>query len=163
MVTGTNYTDTSGEYIWIQTKTWFSQFDVTQGDRILLSNITFPTTGTTYTDLINYVCSPSGHIVVDIGQGYLNGTAFTFKTGSNEMGYSNFIIIRNNFNDPTTGAVSLFKYGGSSTFNGASGPLKDTPAVSSGRLLNLSHQIQVIFRVITRDMDSATRLRPDNL
>jgi hypothetical protein len=38
-----------------------------------------------------------------------------------------------------------------------------SPAVASGRLLNLSHQIQLIFRVITRDMDSATRLRPDNL
>jgi hypothetical protein len=34
---------------------------------------------------------------------------------------------------------------------------------SSGRLINMNHQIQVIMRVITREMDSAAKLRPDNL
>jgi hypothetical protein len=34
---------------------------------------------------------------------------------------------------------------------------------SAGRLINMNRQIQVIMRVITREMDSAAKLRPDNL
>ena len=34
---------------------------------------------------------------------------------------------------------------------------------SAGRLINMNHQIQIIMRVITREMDSAAKLRPDNL
>ena len=34
---------------------------------------------------------------------------------------------------------------------------------STGRLINMNHQIQIIMRVITREMDSAAKLRPDNL
>jgi hypothetical protein len=34
---------------------------------------------------------------------------------------------------------------------------------SSARLINMNHQIQIIMRVITREMDSAAKLRPDNL
>ena len=34
---------------------------------------------------------------------------------------------------------------------------------SGGRLINMNHQIQIIMRVITREMDSAAKLRPDNL
>jgi len=75
-----------------------------------------------------------------------------------------FIIIRNKFNDPTTGSTSPVSYGGTVPLNTAfMNALISAPGLASGRLLNLSHQIQVIFRVITRDMDSATRLRPDNL
>jgi hypothetical protein len=37
------------------------------------------------------------------------------------------------------------------------------PGFTKGRALNLNHQVQLIFRVITRDMDSSTRLRPDNM
>jgi hypothetical protein len=29
--------------------------------------------------------------------------------------------------------------------------------------MNMNHQIQIILRVITRDMDATTKLRPDNL
>jgi hypothetical protein len=33
----------------------------------------------------------------------------------------------------------------------------------AGRLINLSHQTTLVFRVITRDLDPTTRLRPDNM
>jgi len=167
-VTGTYYSDTTGEYIWIQTKSWFSQFAVTQGDRIVLSNINFPAGFATFgsqatTDFINYVTRASGHVVVDIATGIKN-TNFFFSTGSNKLGYSNFIIIRNDFADPTTGSTSLNAW---TTNTALLNALKKTsgtgPGLSTGRLLNLNHQIQIIFRVITRDMDSATRLRPDNM
>ena len=78
--------------------------------------------------------------------------------GSNKLGYSNYIIIRNNFSDPTTGATAPV------ALNSSLGSIMSvTPSLSSGRLLNTSHQIQLVFRIITRDMDSSVRLRPDNL
>ena len=167
-VTGTNYYDTSGEYLWIQTTNWFSQFIVTQGDRIKFKNVALPTgfsaTGPASVDFLNFINREEGHVVVDIAHMYLLSTTFTFRTGSNKVGYSNFIIIRNNFNTPTTGSTSVVNYGGTAALNTAFlAALVAAPGLSSGRLLNMSHQVQLIFRVITRDMDSATRLRPDNL
>ena len=167
-VTGTIYTDGSGEFLWIQTKTWFSQYAVTQGDRIVMKNIAFPGAfsggAQASNDFVNYLTRPEGHVVVDIAQLYKSGATTYFKDGSNKLGYSNQIIIRNNFNDPTTGSTSVAFWGGSSSANTTFlTALASAPGLTSGRLLNLSHQIQLIFRVITRDMDSATRLRPDNL
>jgi hypothetical protein len=170
------YYDSSGEYIWIQTSAWFSQYTVTQGDRIVLSNLAYPSAITSQTsfDFFNYLTRSTGHIVVDIGQGTMTGTrgvnaVMTFAdgtSGSNKLGYSNYIIIRNNFTDPTTGAVSVVAL--NTTLTGQINPTtlstnNPGPGFSTGRLLNLNHQVQVIFRVITRDMDSATRLRPDNM
>ena len=78
--------------------------------------------------------------------------------------YSNFIIIRNSYTDPTSGSDSVSPYGGSSATNTTFlTALNAAPGLSTGRLLNISHQIQIIFRVITRDMDSKTHLRPDNM
>jgi len=168
VVTGTNYKDTSGEYIWIETRTWFSRFSVTQGDRIVMKNIAYPSlTSQASVDFINYLTRASGHTVVDTAQVYKSSTNLNFVTGSNKLGYCNYIIIRNNFADPTTGAQSLVNWGGTSTTNTAFiTAITSTPGFSTttiGRLLNTSHQIQLIFRVITRDMDSAGRIRPDNL
>lgn len=170
-VASANYYDVSGEYLWIQTKTWFSQFTITQGDRINLKNVAFPSTFTGATlptaDFVNFLTRTEGHIVVDVAQTYIKSTNMIFKdgtNGSNKMGYSNFIIIRNNFADPTTGSTALIPYGGSASANSAFlGALVAAPGLSTGRLMNLSHQIQLIFRVITRDMDSMKHLRPDNM
>ena len=170
-VASANYYDVSGEYLWIQTKTWFSQFTITQGDRINLKNVAFPTgfAGAVLptADFVNFLTRAEGHIVVDIGQGSRVSTSMYFKdgaNGSNKIGYSNFIIIRNNFADPTTGSTALIPYGGSAAANSTFlGALVAAPGLSTGRLMNLSHQIQLIFRVITRDMDSMKHLRPDNM
>ena len=168
--TGTIYTDASGEFIWLQTTKWFSEFAVTQGDRVVLKNLAFPSTFAAYgtqsaTDMLNYLTRAEGHVVVDIAQTYVKSTTIYFKDGSNKQGYSNWIIIRNEFADPTTGSTGLTTWATNTALRNAlekdsgSGPGFST----GGRLLNLNHQIQVIFRVITRDMDSATRIRPDNL
>lgn len=169
-VTGTFYTDTSGEYLWLQTSSWFSQFTATQGDKIVMKNIAMPSGFSGGTDAIAdftaFLQRAEGHTIVDIAQVYYNTGAskFYFATGSNKVGFSNSIIIRTKFNNPTTGLVTPAYWGGTSskstTFLNA---LAAAPRLSSGRLLNLSHQIQVIFRVITRDMDSSGRIRPDNM
>jgi hypothetical protein len=172
--TGLSYLDVSGEFLWIQTKTWFSQYTFAQGDRINLKNIAFPTgfAGGTQatTDFTSFLTRAEGHIVVDIAYNYKDGTIIfkdgtdTGSNGSNKVGYSNFIIIRNSYTDPTSGSDSVSPYGGSSATNTTFlTALNAAPGLSTGRLLNISHQIQIIFRVITRDMDSKTHLRPDNM
>jgi len=178
-VAAASYYDISGEFLWIQTKTWFSQYTFAQGDRINLSNVNLPSSfsggAQAATDFTSFLTRPTGHIVVDVAYNYVTGSAPTqtmiFKdgsdatsSGSNKLGYSNFIIIRNSFNDPSTGLTSLMPFGGSATTNTAFlTALNAAPGLSTGRLLNASHQIQLIFRVITRDMDSKTHLRPDNM
>jgi hypothetical protein len=87
----------------------------------------------------------------------------TYITGANSQGYCNYIIIRNNFADPTTGSTSLQYYGGSSTLDTAFyTTIGQGATLSAGRTINMNHQTQVVLRVITRDMDSASHLRPDN-
>jgi hypothetical protein len=100
--------------------------------------------------------------------GYYSGTAYI--TGTNSVGYANYIIIDARYNDPTKGYTSVSPFGGvaSDTFAGTlvtagTPPIPANNIIQSGRLINLSHQTQFVFRVITRDMDAATRLRPDNL
>ena len=67
-------------------------------------------------------------------------------------------------NDPTTGSVTPVNYGSLSSANNITFLSKLCGnTLTAGRLLNLSHQTHFVFRIITRDMDSTSRLRPDNL
>jgi hypothetical protein len=166
-VSGTPYVDVSGYHIWIQTKTWFNRNLFSQGDRLLAKNLVFPSAfagGTQARDeFISYVTQEAGHLIVDVGQVYYNGSKWVWTNTPNLQGYCNCIVIRNRFVDPTTGLIGLQPFGGTTaaatTFYNA---LKTT-AMSSGRVLNQSHQTQLVFRIITREMDAASRLRPDNM
>jgi hypothetical protein len=81
--------------------------------------------------------------------------------GSNKLGYSNFIIIRNNYSETNLKDKGVFTPVALNTALGNF--ISATPGLSSGRLLNTSHQLQLVFRVITRDLDSTTKIRPDNM
>lgn len=156
------YTDTAAlDYIWINTTTWFSKFMVSQGDRVVFKNIVFPTSftpTTASTDLLNFIQRSTGHVVADVGK----FTSSLYTTGANTVGYCNYIIIKNNYADPTTGSTTLAYYGGTSTTDTTLRAALSGVIMASGRLINMNHQTQVVLRVITRDMDSANRLRPDN-
>jgi len=239
--TTTNYRGTGAatyEWLWIQTSTWFNQFMVSQGDRIVLKAVNFNSTLLTYPgvqDLVNYLTQPQGLLVSAVGRctGALDG----YLDGGNTAGYANGIIVRNSFQDPTLGLTTINPWvtnyvatlatfanasgtvsispvaGGSVTLTGLSSGLPYTAGMqvfvtgattannftgvivsyssttmvvgsianingtfgsavytvraglipSAGRLINMNHQIQIIMRVITREMDSAAKLRPDNL
>lgn len=168
--TATKYFDASGIFFWLATKTYFNKYTFTQGDRINLKNVDFSTTFKTAagapatTDFTSFLNRSEGHIICDVGRVETISAALAFRDGANVAGYANAIIIRGNFGDPTTGSTSLRNYGGSSATNTAfRSQLVSTPSVTTGRLINMSHQIQIILRVITREMDSAAKLRPDNL
>ena len=159
--TGVKDTNNNSIYFIIQTATYFSRFLFAKGDRIAIQGID-PTlisgNATAKDDWIAYMQQKSGLLVV--GTGYTNGTVYT--DGPNSVGYCNFIVLESRFNDPTTGSISINPFGGS---NAASQSLENAINninFSATRILNLSKQVQLTFRVITRDMDSATRIRPNN-
>jgi hypothetical protein len=158
------------QFLWIQTKSWFSRFMFNVGDRVVFRGITMPSSFTgnqaVTQDFINWLQDPQGHLIVNIG--YKTGATIYqgYTTGVNSVGYANYIILDTRYYNPSTGSTSVWPYGGvaSNTFASAlwpdpSGPITPT----AGRFINISHQTQLVFRVITRDMDSASRLRPDNL
>lgn len=184
-ISGTGYTDITnvGEYIWLDCKQYFSQYQIAVGDRIQVRNLVSSDTSSAMADLLNYVQRSEGHSVV--GMAYLNpqnqaqentvgdmlgqaaGTYMSSSTfqynlvdGSNPFGYSRFIIIRGQYNDPTTGSMSVLPFGGqtdNTTLTNVTG------TITGGKFINLSRQTQFIFRVITREYDSSSLVRPDNL
>lgn len=157
-------------YIWIKTSTWFSRFMFTVGDRVQLENVTFDNSintaanGNAPADFLNYIQNPQGLLVVNVGY-VVPGTPDVFFSGTNSVGYANYIIVDARYNDPTTGVTTVSPFGGNTTVAGAFDTAISNVAnkVPSGGVINLNHQTQVVFRVITRDMDAASRLRPDNL
>ena len=165
-VSNSYYLDTSGEFIWIDTRTNFSRFTVAQGDRIVIRNLSISTPTKAQTDFLNYLQREAGHFVVNLASlRYVSAAPKPqqqVNDGANQLGYARFIVIRNQFNDPTTGSIALLPFGGQAT-NTTLGTSIVALNFSPGRLLNLSHQTQLIFRVITRDYDSTSLVRPDNL
>ena len=227
------------EWIWLQTSTWFSQFLISQGDRIVLKAVNFNSTLLTYAgvqDLVNYLTQPQGILVSAIGR--CTGAIDGFLDLANTAGYANSLIIRNSFQDPALGLTTVSTWVPNyvatvATFANASGSITITPVAggsvtltgmgsglpytagmqvlvtgattannfigtvtsyssttmvvgsitnvngsfgsaalytvraglipSAGRLINMNHQVQIILRVITREMDAAAKLRPDNL
>jgi hypothetical protein len=91
--------------------------------------------------------------------GYTNTGGTYIADGANGAGYANYIIIQARYADPTTGQVALQPFTNiTSALAGNMGGL-----LLPRRLLNLNRQIQLVFRVITREMDGVGQLRPDNM
>jgi hypothetical protein len=168
VTTGTKYVDTSGYYFWIQTSSYFSRFAVNTGDWVRFQGLTFPSNYSgnqaALADLINWL-QTNDHLVVGVGYNRLSGTGVRYyNDGNNTVGYANYIIIQSRFNDPTTGSVLPTFFGGlSSSANDTFLSSLCGNKLTAGKFINLSHQTHLVFRVITRDLDSTSRLRPDNL
>jgi hypothetical protein len=135
---------------------------VNQGDRIQMKNIVFPSSfagnAAARDDLIAFLQRPEGHLVVQIAY---SGAGPTYTDGPNSVGYANYIIIRSKMADPTTGSTSVGTFG--NIANATFLPTLTPTDGATGRLINLSHQTTLVFRVITRDLDATARLRPDNV
>ena len=110
-VTGCFYADSSGEFIWIDTKKWFTRYQIAAGDRIQLRNLAIGSPTVAQTDLIEYLQDPSGLMVVATAYSVpISGTRI-IHTNWNSAGYARFIIVRNKFNDPTTGSTAILPFG----------------------------------------------------
>lgn len=164
--------DISGSaYYWLQSKTYFNHWTVSKGDRILVKNLNWsvPAAGNAIqqlAELLPHLQSDAGLLVVDTGVITGSGPTAVFTNSYNAQGYANALIVRGKFTDPTiTGGLLPVALGGIVDTYAVSDVSKYlvTNALSTGRLLNQSHQVQVAMRVITRELDSTGVLRPDNL
>jgi len=165
---------TSASYYMIKTSTYFNNLTFSVGDRILMQNIgwTVPPTDATAQQsqaLLNYIQSAAGVLVVATGYSSNIQSSSGITLGSNTQGYCNVIIVRGVFSDPTAGTTLTLALAGiadagtpASSGTALTNYLLNTPCVS-GRILNQSHQVQIALRVITREMDSTSVIRPDNL
>jgi len=159
---------TDNEYIFINTSAWFSRFMVSDTDRIVIKGFTVATTGSgspdtnSLTDFTNWINRSEGHYVVGIG--YTN-TANDITDGQNAVGYANYVIIRNRFNDPTVGGATGRQYFGGSLSNDTSLGTRlgaQASQATTSAFINMNHQVHVALRVVCREMDGASNLRPDN-
>jgi hypothetical protein len=159
----TIYRTTAGnsEYYFMKTAAYFNHLTAQTGNRVLFKNVTV-TAGTatqqTRDEFQNFINRSEGHLVVGVAYDF-SGSIYD---GTNSVGYSNYIIIRGQYEDPSTGSTSIRPFGGSNTQNAALAVDLLTAQIN-GRGLNLNQQLQLIFRVITRELDSSTSVRPDNL
>lgn len=149
-------------YYIIRTKTFFNAYNFVSGDVIQIKGInTANISGndTPKSDWLTYIQDSPGLTIVQTGYS-TSGSVIT--DGPNNLNYCNLIIVQNRFNDPTTGLTTVKPFGGTAAINNTfESALKDV-SLTGARLINLSKQTQLTFRVITRDMDSATRIRPNN-
>ena len=113
--------------------------------------------GAALRDFCKWINDPEGHIV--LGMGYTDTTT-TMDDGQNSVGYGNIIMIQARYQDPTTGSTKLNPFSTSNFSNilNAYGIALQSPR----RLMNISKQLNLVFRVITREMDSLPQIRPDN-
>lgn len=148
---------------------YFSKFEVCTGDRIQISGYTYsdaalndPTYGQRLRAFCQWINRPDGHIVLSSAHSVasdISSDTTNIRDGFNDVGYANFIIIQARYQDPTTGSVLLDSFGPDF---GATLNAFGTSLQSPVRLINLNKQINVVFRIITREMDSLPQLRPDN-
>jgi hypothetical protein len=159
---------TGSEYIFINTSAWFSRFMVSDTDRIVIKGFTVATTGSgtpdanSLIDFTNWINRAEGHYVVGIGYA---SSSTNITDGQNAVGYANYVIIRNRFNDPTVGGATTRQYfGGSSGNDDSLGTRLGTQAAQSGTaaFINMNHQVHVALRIVCRELDGASNLRPDN-
>ena len=153
----------SNQYIFLQTSTYFSRFAFSSSDRIQIKGVDtslISSNDRAKAELKEFLESAGGHLIAGIG--YTNSSNVVVD-GPNAAGYANVLIIRSRFDDPTTGSVGVSEFGGTSaTLLSLNNAIKSVSFTGS-RLINLNRQTTFVLRVITREMDPTSRLRPDNL
>jgi hypothetical protein len=111
-------------------------------------------------DFTTWINQEEGHIVAQIGYG--NDTTIT-ANGSNTIGYANYIMIQNQYASPLTGSTAVYRFGGSTGNIGSDLSTYKNTVTRPRRLINLSRQTNMVFRIITRELDGTAQLRPDNM
>ena len=148
-------------YYTLVTKQYFNRFAFSKNDRIQIQGIDttlIAGNDVAKSDFANYLQGTNGLLIV--GTGYNANNVFT--DGPNNVGYCNFIVVQASYNDPTTGSVLVAPFGGSQLSNQMLGAAIGGVNFVGAKLINLTKQTQITMRIITRDMDSATRIRPNN-
>jgi hypothetical protein len=158
-----NVTLASGSlYYLIQTSTWFSQWMFQAGNRIQIkglvaSQIVNPPTQAAF-DFVQYLQQDEGLLIVGIGK-----NSAVSSDLPNTAGYGNIIIVQAPLAPVTTATPDVLPFGGTSGTNSALATALQSTTFSGAALINLTHQTNIVLRIITRELDPAARVRPDNL
>lgn len=153
---------TLSAYYIIRTKTFFNSYSFVPGDVIQVKGINpdfIINNNTARDDWINYIQKSTGLTIVQTG---FLASGVTVTDTPNNVNYCNFIVVQNRFNDPTSGSTTVQPFGGTATINNNLETALRNLSLTGARLINVTKQTQLTFRIITRDMDSATRIRPNN-
>jgi hypothetical protein len=159
-------------YVFLNTNKYFPYSAVSEGDNILIQGMvprepTDPSLIPGMKDFELWLNRADGHYV--IATGYVDPVTGALRDGRNDAGYCNVIILRNRFNDPTTGSVGRDSayFGGSvgaeTTISDILDDTNEQPDFTGGGCLNLSRQTHIVLRIVTRDMDASSNIRPDNV
>lgn len=154
-------------YLFVQTTRYFPFSAVSEGDTILFRGYSLTDTSAASTDFQSFINQDSGHLV--IATGYTDPINLTYTDGRNSQGYCNVIVLQSRFDDPSTGSVgrTVSYFGGNQTNeNVLAANLTNSTTVpnqSGAALINLSRQTHVVLRIISREMDSRSNIRPDNV
>jgi hypothetical protein len=151
----------------IVTQTFFSKFEICKGDRLQMSGYSYangalndPTYGQSLIGFSNWINNNEGHIALDFAYTSTNGSGQPILIdGFNDVGYANCVVIQARYADPTTGNVQL------NPFDPNMGVVLNSFGISllsPVRLMNLNKQLSLVFRIITRELDSLPQIRPDN-
>jgi hypothetical protein len=146
-------------YLFIKTSTYLSQWAFAVGNRIQIKGLDMSQLNggltTAGRDLSQYLLSNTLPIISVIATGTDDAV--------NVAGYANVIVVRCPYVDPTTGSVAIQYFGNTSTLHNALGDSLKLTTFSTAKLINLTHQTNLVLRVITREIDPTARVRPDNL
>jgi hypothetical protein len=162
---GLTFSSGSVYYI-IQTTEYFSQWMFQPGNRIQIKGIDqnqiFGGPSLATNEFQSYIQQENGHLIVAIARNIATAVGVD-PDKPNDIGYANLIIVEAPFAYPTSATPDVLPFGGNATANGILGSNLAATMFTGAKLINLTHQTNVVLRIITRDMDPAARVRPDNL
>jgi len=164
------FIDNANNYIFIRTRQWYPQWSYSKIDKITFAGLSFvwpeASVQSAGNELLKWLQNDDGHLV--LGTAYTDPASSTVCDGANPCGFSNWIIIQNRMTTSTSpdfnGSCTLQPF---STATGDDTALAAVlrgipPEEQTGGVLNLSRQVQIVLRVICRELDPATNIRPDN-
>jgi hypothetical protein len=76
------------------------------------------------------------------------------------VGWANVIVIDARYADPSTGSTALAPFGSEINTDLF---IQSENLLTPRRLINVSRQTQLVFRVITRELDPVGQIRADNV
>jgi hypothetical protein len=158
-------TAAAAEYLFIETTTWFPLWSFGRNDRVAFKGLIFTSATADIQKagvaLNQWLERDEGHIVV--GTGFYDASSGVFVDGWNDCGYANTVIVRNRYEDPTTGSCARYLWTTDEGTLATEMAAYDTTGYQRGGILNLSRQVQLFLRVIVRDVDPGSSTRPDNV
>jgi hypothetical protein len=151
---------TGSVYYLIQTTEYFNQWLFQKGNRIQLKGLQASQIDGSMAaqNLVDYLQQEEGLLIVGTGKNSATGPDLP-----NSIGYANVIVVEAPFAFPTSATPDVQPFGGSALANSDLATALSTTTFTGAKLINLTHQTNVVLRIITRDLDPAVRVRPDNL